>query len=313
LRLKRYLRSELQKGKEVFMDKKPDKSKFSPLADVKNISGTPQSTDVRGRAAGMNESVAAVSAFNRTAAAGGGVGGGGGPSEEDASVGEEQGGEEEEGEREESLSGQTLDENSFLSEQELVDILNLKARVDANYLVMMQQKDMIEYQQSTLDRAKQLEERLEAPKIREFIQRGFVSQDIPIQEGVLELTVRSIPSRVDRLVKDLAYEELTDWEFAKVDSDTQLSVLQLYRLAVGVESINGMRPWPNAVSDIYQIVKSRERNWRKEATSRIKENFEYWDMAEGAMATQCSSQFETFMFRIRKQLDTLGLEKAVGN
>jgi hypothetical protein len=154
---------------------------------------------------------------------------------------------------------------------------------------------------------------LEPPKIMDFIRRGFVTQHIPIIPGELELEVRSIPARVDRIVKDMVMGELRKWEFAKEDLDTQIAMLQLHRLAVGMVTVNGLQPWPHDTSSIFHVIKAREQGWRDEAVSRIRENYIYWDMAEGSFAIQCVGQYEAFMMRIRKQLDTAGLEKTVGN
>ena len=284
----------MKSNKRYPVKEKPKGGGRSPLSDVRNISRSSQTEE----ASNPEDSVHAVRAFNETA------GKRKAQEKPEAGPGEQEG---------VSISGQHIDEGKFLSEQQLMDLLNLRQMAEAERVTLERDHRRLEELKRSLERAQQLEDRIQAPKLREFFQSGFIRQEIPIAPGEFEVVMRTIPARLDRIIQDMALEELDVYKRAKAYENIQISVVQLLRLSVAVESINGQRAWPHDVSKITSTVKNAQKDWMTEARTMIKENFNWWDNAEVSLATQLTGQFEAMVLRLRRQLDHVGLEKTTGN
>lgn len=290
------------------MDRKKQRGR-SPLATAKNISAPPASSQMGNDS---SESQAAVDNFNAMAQ------GGAGPSQKEqkkkSAVEQAQ---EQSGQDFESLSGQDPT-SQFLNQEQLTDFLNLQQRWQTQQLVMLTEGARMEHMKQALERAQQIEERLEPPRLIDFLSKGWITQEVPIVNDPetgqhLVVTFRSIPPRVDRILKELIIQELKTWEFAKLDRQTVDGVEQMFRLSVVLERINGQNFLPHPPTDIYNVIQENGEQWRERASKMILANFAKIDMWESSFIIQMIGQFEAFVLRCRRLLDTVGLAKTVGN
>jgi len=213
-------------------------------------------------------------------------------------------------------TGQTgADRDTLLSMEQLAELEEYKVLMDAQDMALIRDRRQVEYMREAFDRNVQLEGRLETIPLRDYVLREFVTQLVPIVPGQLEIRFRSMTPEQEILMRELvavAAKELT--EAAHPDSDLRIALGQLYEVCFMVEDVLGEKPWPVSAAELHRLSHAPgDRKTRlADLRAALAQNLDYWRKRPGAWVQQVVVHLHAFQLRMRRQMDTAGLEKLVG-
>jgi hypothetical protein len=285
------------------MDKRPPQSKtprsttLNPLADLQPM--TPAETGETG--GNQNDSVAAVEAFKK-------VSGSAGSSPVSGTSGESGGppGSGDEEVEKVDVSAEAL------AADELRDMAAMLAQLDGTQLSLERDRNLIEWQNRSIKRAQQIEDRVKPLRLTEFLIRDFLEQEVPVnpEEGFI-LTFRTIPNAIQLSANKVARQVLATWDTERDDEGNRLYMQQVAALSVGLVRIENGSPWPAEISLLYEL--SADGSRREELEAAIKQNMEWWLKKPVVWTQELIEHHTAFKFRVRKALGTTGfIESEVG-